>query len=125
VAAGVTARDDEPRVVPVYALTGGRTRSNGKDLALETLVTTTDDGLALLPRLRFEQARIVELCQRPVSVVEVAASLEVPVGVARVLVSDLHADRMLTVHRPEVTSDGRPPRQILERLLNGLRTPAP
>jgi hypothetical protein len=124
VAAGVTTRDEDPRVVPVYAITGGRTRSTGEDLALETLVSTTDDGLAWLPRLRFEQARIVELCQQPVSVVEVAAALGVPVGVARVLVSDLHAERMLTVHRPAVTRDGRPPREILERLLNGLKAPA-
>jgi Protein of unknown function (DUF742) len=114
--------DDEPRVVPVYALTGGRTRSLGQDLQLETLVTTTSDGLAALPRLRFEQARIVELCQRPVSVAEVAAELRVPLGVARVLVSDLHANRMLAVHRPSVTPDGRPRTEVLERLLSGLRT---
>lgn len=123
-AASVTTRDDDPRVVPVYALTGGRTRSTGEDLALEALVTTTGDGLASLPRLRFEQARIIELCRQPVSVIEVAANLAVPVGVARVLVSDLHAERMLVVHRTAATSDGRPRREILERLLNGLRTTA-
>jgi hypothetical protein len=123
-AADVSSRDDDPRVVPVYAITGGRTRSTGQDLALETLVTSTGDGLASLPRLRFEHARIVELCRRPVSVVEVAADLGVPVGVARVLVSDLHADRMLAVHRPLVSTDGRPPPEVLERLLKGLRAPA-
>ena len=54
-------------------------------------MTTTDDGLASLPELRFEHARIVEVCRTPVSVVEVAAALAVPLGVARVLVSDLHS----------------------------------
>src|SRR5512145_2395234 len=92
----------EPRVVPVYALTRGRTRSHGNDLQLETLVSTTGTGLTSLPRLRFEHARIVELCRRPVSVAEVAAQLRIPLGVARVLVSDLHADDMLTVHQPSV-----------------------
>jgi Protein of unknown function (DUF742) len=115
---------DDPRVVPVYAITGGRTRASENDLALETLVTTTNDGLASLHQLRFERARIVELCRQPVSVVEVAAHLGVPVGVARVLVSDLHADRMLAVHLPVATRDGRPPREILQRLLDGLRVPA-
>lgn len=112
----------DPRVVPVYALTKGRTRSQASDLHLETLVTTTDLGSASRPRLRFEHGRIVELCRLPVSVAEVAAHLHVPVGVARVLVSDLHADHMLTVHRTSATTDGRPRTEVLERLLSGLRT---
>jgi hypothetical protein len=112
----------EPRVVPVYALTGGRTRSRGGDLHLETLVTTTELGRASSARLRFEHARIVDLCRRPVSIAEVAAYLRVPLGVARVLVSDLHADRMLTVHRAGTTTEGRPKTEVLERLLSGLRS---
>jgi hypothetical protein len=115
---------DDPRVVPVYALTRGRTRSVGRDLPLETLVTTTDRGLAALPSLRFEQARIVGLCRRPSSVAEVAADLGVPVGVARVLVSDLNAAGMLVVHLPTLTQGGRPRAEVLERLLTGLRTRA-
>jgi len=39
--------------------------------------------------LRFELRRIVELCQRPLSVAEVAVGLKVPLGVARVLIADL------------------------------------
>lgn len=112
---------DEPRVVPVYALTRGRTRSVGRDLPLEALVTITEGGRARLPLLRFEQARIARLCQDPHSVVEVASHLAVPVGVARVLVSDLHAEDALTVHLPHVNSSGRPRRAVLERLLSGLR----
>ena len=113
--------DDGPRVVPVYALTRGRTRSAGRDLPWETLVTTTPAGLGALARLRFEQARIIRLCRRPVSVAEVSADLGVPVGVARVLVSDLYADGMLMVHLPSLTDRGRPGTEILERLLTGLR----
>jgi hypothetical protein len=111
-----------PRVVPVYALTGGRTRSHGQDLQLETLVTTTERGMAQRARLRFEQLEIVDLCHRPMSVVEVAAKLRIPVGVARVLVSDLHAEDILSIHRPPVTPEGRPHTEVLERLLRGLRT---
>lgn len=113
---------EDPRVVPFYALTGGRTRSRGEDLQLETLVTGTDEGRAALPHLRFEQARIIELCGTPHSVVEVAARLRIPLGVARVLVSDLHADGLLAVHRVPGTIDGRPGTEVLERLLSGLRS---
>ena len=114
--------EDDPRVVPVYAITGGRTRSVGGDLGLETLVTTTDTGLAWLPRLRFEQVRIVELCRRPVSVAEIAATLQIPIGVARVLVSDMHAENMLTIHQTSAEADERPRTEVLERLLSGLRS---
>lgn len=117
----MTRADGEPRVVPVYALTRGRTRSVGRDLPLETPVTATDEGRNMLPSLRFERARIVRLCQEPHSVVEVASHLQVPVGVARVLVSDLHAEGALVVHLPALTDAGRPGRAVLERLLTGLK----
>jgi hypothetical protein len=104
----------------VYALTGGRARSRGEDLNVETLVSTTPHGHGSLAYLRFEQAHIVRLCGRPTSIAEVAATLQVPLGVARVLVSDLHADRMLTIHQP-AAAHGRPRTELLERLLSGLR----
>jgi Protein of unknown function (DUF742) len=118
----LSGEPEDPRVVPVYALTGGRARSHGEDLQIETLVTGTEAGRAALPNLRFEQARIVELCRTPVSVVEVASQLRIPLGVARVLVSDLHAEGLLSVHRVAGTIDGRPGTDVLERLLSGLRS---
>lgn len=110
----------DPRVVPLYLLTQGRTRSVGRELPWEALVVATDKGQAALGRLRFEQAHIVAMCQRPVAVAEIAAHLAVPLGVAGVLVSDLHADGLLTVHQP-LADSARPHREILERLLAGLR----
>jgi hypothetical protein len=117
----MTSPDDPPRVVPVYALTRGRTRSVGRDVPWDALVTTTPAGRAALPRLRFEQARIVGFCRRPVSVAEVGAELSVPLGVARVLLSDLGAEGLLAVHPPTSNDAGRPGTDILERLLAGLR----
>jgi hypothetical protein len=105
-------------VVPAYALTGGRTRSLGRDLPIETMVTTTGDGMAAAVDLQFERRDIVLLCRRPQSIAEVAARLRVPLGVARVLVSDLTTAGKLAVHLP---SGERPDRAILERLLSGLR----
>lgn len=109
------------RVVPAYALTRGRTRSVGPDLPLETLVTTTDAGLHRPSSLQAERRMIVELCAAPISVAEIAAHVRIPVGVARVLVSDLASGGYLAVHLPQSTGDDRPNAAILERLLDGLR----
>jgi hypothetical protein len=118
---GREASSPDSRIVPVYALTRGRTRSFGEDLPWEALVTTTGAGVAAQPRLRFEHARIIELCRNPVSIAEVAAELGVPIGVARVLVSDLRSEGLLVIHSPALDAAGRPGPEILERLLNGLR----
>lgn len=109
------------RVVPAYALTRGRTRSVGPDLPLETLVTATDAGLQRPLALQAERRRIIELCIGPLSVAEIAAHLRIPVGVARVLVSDLASAGFLAVHLPHQTGGDRPDAAILERLLDGLR----
>jgi hypothetical protein len=111
------------RVVPVYAVTGGRTRANdGPDMPVEALVTTTEAGV-FATDLQLEYRMTVELAATPVSIVEIGAFLGVPVGVARVLVSDLVNAKYLVVHLPPVptTTDGGPAPEILERLLEGLR----
>jgi hypothetical protein len=111
----------DPRLVPVYAITRGRTRSVGHDLPWEALVSTTPAGMTALGRLRFEQSEIIQLCREPISVAEVAAHIKVPLGVARVLVSDLSSGGLLAVHRQELDADGRPSTEVLERLLAGLK----
>jgi hypothetical protein len=107
------------RVVPVYAVTSGRTHSLGRDLPVESLVTATDrwpDGLEKEYRV------IVERATRPASLVEVAAWIGVPFGVARVLVGDLADAGYLEVHvPPPATPDGTPRPEHLIRLLEGLR----
>jgi Protein of unknown function (DUF742) len=113
-----TDRHDD-RVVPVYAMTGGRTRSAGPDLPVESLVVATDRWPGDLQK---EHRMIIELAARPVSLVEVGARLRVPVGVARVLVSDLADAGFLMVHTPPpVGRDGGPATAMLQRLLDGLR----
>ena len=83
--------------MPVYAVTGGRTRAGDHDLPIEAVVTSaaqdgsTDD-------LQPEYRAILDLARSPVALVEVAAGLGVPIGVARVLVSDLAEAGHLSVH---------------------------
>jgi hypothetical protein len=109
----------DDRVVPVYAMTGGRTRSAGPDLPVESLVVATDRWTGDLQK---EHRMIIELAARPVSLVEVGARLRVPVGVARVLVSDLADAGFLVVHTPPpAAAGGGPTPAMLRRLLDGLR----
>ena len=103
------------RVIPAYALTQGRTRPVGPDLPLEALVIATELAVQNLPTLQVERRAIVRMSMRPTSVVEIAAALQVPAGVARVLVSDLANDDFLTVRMPQVTDAiGGPSQEILE-----------
>lgn len=116
------AHGGEPRrVVPIYAVTGGRTRATGHELPMESLVTATDRA-GWDQNLESEYRTIVELARRPVSLVEIGAALAVPVAVARVLVSDLVGSGYLVVHAPPPAfADRRPSTEVLTRLLEGLR----
>ena len=111
-------RTRDGRVVPVYAVTGGRTRSTERDLPIESIVTAIDRGSY---DLEPEYRTIVRMAVRPVTLVEIGAVLGVPVGVARVLVGDLAASGHLAVHGAPSTADGNPTPEILTRLLEGLR----
>jgi hypothetical protein len=106
-----------------YAVTGGRTRGN-RHLALETIVRTTPQGRAAQPRLIRESSRIVELCAEPLSVAEISAHLDMPLGVARVIVGDLAAEGLVGASGttdPSSTTQNRPDIKLLERVLDGLQ----
>jgi hypothetical protein len=91
-------------------------------MPVETLVTVTDSG-SRAAELHLEYRATVDLAARPISIVEIGAALRVPVGVARVLVSDLVDAGYLEVHLPpSVSTNGQgPSAAVLERLLEGLR----
>jgi hypothetical protein len=97
-----------------FMLTGGRTRPLHDGLRIETLVSALP--AALSAPLRFELRRIVELCQQPLSVAEIAIRLGVPLGVARVLVADLVTDGYITFSKVEEL-----PIDVLERLRDRVR----
>jgi len=107
------------RMVRPYALTGGRTRSKGTELAIETMVTATAAGRSAGAGLAWERRAIVELCTSPQSIAEVSAHLGIPLGVARVLVGDLASEGLLAVHGADVAAASDV--SLLERVLHGLR----
>jgi hypothetical protein len=108
-----------PRIVRPYVLTQGRTKAPDATYALEAQVRARIT-LSQVDRTTTPEARrIVELCQTPLSIAEIAARMMIPVGVARVLVGDLVAAGVVAVdvEAPDVANDVA----LLERLLDGIR----
>ena len=119
----MTGRDDwwydeaaGPLVRP-YAMVRGRTRPNAPDLHLVTQVRASafaSDQTSLM----VEHREIMALCARPLSVAEVAAYLDVPLVVVKVLLSDLieRGDVLVQTSSPKV-----PDRDLLQAVLDGVR----
>jgi hypothetical protein len=105
------ARDSS--LIRPYARTGGRTTAR-HDLRLETLLSTDEDRLY---RATNDQAAMMRLCLQPRSVAEISALMKIPLGVTRVLLSDLITLNLVAVHEPSDT----PNIALLERVLSGLR----
>lgn len=114
-----TPQDRDLRLVRPYALTGGRTRASIADLPIEAMVMSTPKGLGA-GAVRHEAREIVTMCTQPLSVAEVSARVGIPLGVARVLIGDLHGDGCVEIHRATV-GDARPDLRLLNRVLEGLK----
>ena len=99
-----------------YVFTRGRTRSQ-LELSLEALVSVVPT--APTGHMSGEHHAVLGLCREPRSVAEVAALLDVPLGVARVLVGDLAAAGAVALHR--TAGAAGPDIALLERVLSGLR----
>ena len=108
------------RFVRQFALTQGRARSRGVDLALDTLVKRTERGVRSARSLSGEQLSILELTERPIAIAEVSALLHLHLGIARVLVSDM-ADQGFVVVSESDHGQG-PDIPTLERLLDDLQS---
>lgn len=119
---GTDDSSDPTRLVRPYAPTGGGAHHDlaPEDLEVEALVSTTSVGEGSVPTLTPEQQSIVLLCREILSIAEVSAHLDVPLGVARALVGGMAAGGLVTLHRP-VSLDLRPDLSLLERVLYGLR----
>lgn len=109
----------EFRLVRPYSWTRGRTRPV-QDLALETLVSTTGDGLDPCRVTSSEHQAVVGLCEQPRSVAEVAALLVLPLGIARVLLADMIEMGLVLVHGGVPEQGTRPDLALMERVLAGL-----
>lgn len=111
--------DSQPVVRP-YALTSGRTRPSRGTFDLMALVSATRPVSALGPGHSPEQRSIIRMCQRPLSVAEIAAYLDLPLTVVRVTLGDLLHLQLISVRQPQ-PAHVRLSNETLEALLDGLR----
>jgi hypothetical protein len=108
------------RVRP-YALTSGRTEP-AIDLPLEAVIETLSYTAHLDWSTGDIRTEILRLGTHRLSVAEIAAHLDRPLGMVRVVIGDLVVDGTLRVHSTlteEASFDER--RSLMERTLRGLR----
>ncbi|WP_128375034.1 DUF742 domain-containing protein [Streptomyces cavernae] len=111
-------RDDAPD--RLYTLTGGRTKA-GPDAPFD-LVTLVVAESGPAPGMQSEHATILRLCEAPTAVVELAAELRLPVGITRVLLTDLLAAGRISARHPRTaTAQSLLDPDMLEQVLVGLR----
>lgn len=111
----------EANLVRPYTLTAGRTGTT-VDLPLEAPIQTVRSALFHRWAANDLRGKIIQLCIKSPSVAEISARLDVPLGVARVLVGDLVTSGYLQVHTTltdSSTTDDR--RELIGRTLRGLR----
>jgi Protein of unknown function (DUF742) len=118
-------RDDEwwddaaGPVVRPFVVTGGRTHSARLRFDIATQVAAAgahSDRMGLEP----EHIAILELCKRPQSIAELAAYVNVPLMVIKVLVGDLveRGDVMIDAQTPIAEAPGL---DVLQAVLDGIR----
>ncbi|MBE2999441.1 DUF742 domain-containing protein [Nocardiopsis sp. HNM0947] len=101
-----------------YSLTGGRTLPSREDLPLDARVVAVP--AVEEPHVDTELREILALCVRPVTVAEAAARVDLPLGVVRILLSDL-LDRGLMVVDEVGTERERPSMELMRSVLDRIR----
>ncbi|PXY30466.1 hypothetical protein BAY59_12810 [Prauserella coralliicola] len=101
-----------------YALTGGRTKAR-YDLLVETLISVPHYDPSLSDSLMPESRMLYERARTRVSIAELSVLLTIPLGVVRVLVSDLAAQGAIYIH--PTAHAYQHDRNVLERILDGLK----
>ena len=104
------------QLIRPYLATAGRTASRVDGLKLETLVQRTDQQA----NLRFESAKVHQMCELPISIAELSAHLSMPAGSVKVIVGDLISSGDLKAHRT-VDGSSSDDVQLITRLISGVR----
>lgn len=104
-----------------YAVTMGRTASaSGERIDLiDVMVADIDPRTVPGLRLSAEHRRLLARCQRPITVVDLASDIDLPVAVVRVLLGDLTEQGVVRVVR---TRQGpTTSMRVLKEVLDGLQ----
>ncbi|BCJ64023.1 DUF742 domain-containing protein [Polymorphospora rubra] len=112
---------DAGPVVRPYTVTAGRARpaAGGFDV-VAFVVAGPPDQAASDPRLQPEHHAILGNSQQPISVAELAAQVDLALGVVRVLLGDLLAEGLIAMYEPPAAANF-PDEKILKAVVNGLR----
>ncbi|MPY62912.1 DUF742 domain-containing protein [Streptomyces spongiae] len=111
--------EEAGRLVRPFTVSNGRTRPS-THFDMLTLVMST--GVRPTADLGPDHDHVLSLCSTPVSVVELAALMKLPVAVTKVLLSDLVQQEALTARAPRVIEAATAAnRETLEAVLDGLR----
>lgn len=103
-----------------YTLTGGRTRPRGERVYDLIDVVARSDKPADPAVLGPERALILDLCRTPVTVADLASSVDLPLGVVRILLDDLTHENLIKVRA--AAPDGRvTDKRLLRQVLDGLQ----
>jgi hypothetical protein len=112
---------DAAKLVRPYVRVRGRVDA-GHALEFESVLTATGLHENSAPEGAFseEQLALCANCAQPRSVAEIAAAMTVPIGVAKVLISDAIDVGLLVLHERTAYSDGRLPLELLKRVHAGI-----
>ncbi|OEU94412.1 DUF742 domain-containing protein [Streptomyces oceani] len=115
-----SAREESPD--RLYTVTGGRSHSDPKEFDLVTLVVSECSPTITM---QSEHAAILRICQSPTAVVELAADLDLPISIVRILLGDLLSSGRITARHPRSTAtdtaSSLPDPDVLKQVLVGLR----
>ena len=115
----MTGEDPGP-LIRLFGLTGGRARPPGETFDLVAIVTTVGGTFApadLIP----EHHSVLSVCRRPTPVADVAAYLQLPLNITRVILGDLRREGLVTIERPRPAAQTIDER-IYREVLHGLRS---
>ena len=122
---GLEPDDADAQSVRPYTITQGRTAPTRDDLSLITLVSTVEPeppGRATSRGLLPEHRAILRQCRSPVAVAEIAAGLDLPISVAKILIDDLVAlGRVITRPPLAVAAGSTLDMNLLRAVRDGLR----
>jgi DNA-directed RNA polymerase specialized sigma24 family protein len=112
--------EDAGPVVRPYTVTGGRARPTTGGLDLLSYVEALYAPDADLVNLQPEHRAILALTHEALSVAEIAARLDLPIGVVKVLVGDLLQANLVSTFDSDATIHP-PDANVLQAVIDGLR----
>lgn len=117
--------DGRERLVRPYAVTAGRTRPSGASIDMVALVSVARNMMGgefaaeIMSELGPEHLRLLRFCNSRRSVADLATELDLPLGVVRILLSDLRERGLVSIFQP--TTAALHDVRILKEVADALR----